>query len=300
MSTTSDNNNTDAGAPAGHAHKALYENTNGFPMAEGKTLHMQTGHGDIANRVITVGSPGRAELIARLLDANPAPVTTHSNRGFLTITGYYKEVQVSIIAIGMGLPMMDFFVRETRAVVEGPMAMIRFGTCGGISSEALPGTIVVADSAALVTRNYDAFYSSSSSQEAYHFYETVPSNQVLTNLLASELKNAINPSLVVEGTDISADSFYSSQNRLDPNFDDKNQDVIKHVQEKYPRATSLEMETFMLYHLAHCCNLKISASAAAIVLANRLSSDIIPEEQLVILETEGGRAALNAIINFQL
>lgn len=27
--------------------------------------------------------------------------------------------------------MMDFFVREVRAIVDGPIAIIRYGTCGG-------------------------------------------------------------------------------------------------------------------------------------------------------------------------
>ena len=39
--------------------------------------------------------------------------------------------------------MMDFFVRESRAVVKGPMAIIRYGTCGGLHPDAFPGTIVV-------------------------------------------------------------------------------------------------------------------------------------------------------------
>ena len=36
---------------------------------------------------------------------------------------------------GMGMPMMDFAVREIRAVVEGPMIMVRYGTCGGLQAE---------------------------------------------------------------------------------------------------------------------------------------------------------------------
>lgn len=49
-----------------------------------------------------------------------------STRGFVTHTGTFRGVPVSIIATGMGYPMMDFVVRETRAVVNGPMAMLRY------------------------------------------------------------------------------------------------------------------------------------------------------------------------------
>jgi uridine phosphorylase len=58
--------------------------------------------------------------------------------------------------------MMDFFVRETRAVVEGPIAIVRFGTCGGLSPDAIPGTVVCAAAgSSFVSRNYDYFDGSS-------------------------------------------------------------------------------------------------------------------------------------------
>lgn len=66
---------------------------------------------------------------------------------------------MSVVAIGMGISMMDFFVRESRAVVEPAtkMAIIRFGTCGGLAESCPAGSIVVADGSALVTRNPDYF-----------------------------------------------------------------------------------------------------------------------------------------------
>jgi hypothetical protein len=106
-------------------HTAIYSNPNGFPFSEGKTLHMEVSHlcatfpalwylthspcrllqqlthGDLANRVITVGSPGRAELIAKHFDADKPVKVFHSNRGFVTHSGYYEGVYCSIVAIGM-------------------------------------------------------------------------------------------------------------------------------------------------------------------------------------------------------
>lgn len=104
---------------------SVYENTNGMPMANGKNLHMEVGFGDIANRIITVGAVSRAEKIATFLDKDAPTKTITSHRGFTTITGEYKGVPVSIVAIGMGPSMMDFFVRESRAVTNGPMAIVR-------------------------------------------------------------------------------------------------------------------------------------------------------------------------------
>jgi uridine phosphorylase len=102
---------------------------------------------------ITVGDPARARTIAKYLDKHGAlrsnrgvrgnmgtmvnPMTgeanppdsglfaLHSERGFLTMTGTYKGVPVSIVSIGMGFPNMDFFVRECRELLEGEMIVIR-------------------------------------------------------------------------------------------------------------------------------------------------------------------------------
>lgn len=71
----------------------------------------QVGHGDIANRVITVGSEHRAEKIAEFLDASPAPKKITSGRGFTTITGYFRGVNVSIVAIGMVSPMLEIIMK---------------------------------------------------------------------------------------------------------------------------------------------------------------------------------------------
>jgi uridine phosphorylase len=98
-----------------------------FPLYDdGRTYHVGTKKGEIANLILTVGDFSRAELIAKLLDPSPEPLKIQSKRGYLTITGCYKGVQVSIVAIGMGVAMMDFFVREARAVVDGPMKIIRY------------------------------------------------------------------------------------------------------------------------------------------------------------------------------
>lgn len=74
---------------------------------------------------ITVGSMSRAEGIAKMLDASPKLFSLYSERGFLTITGCYKSVPVSIVCIGMGAPNADFFIREVRECLCGDMLVIR-------------------------------------------------------------------------------------------------------------------------------------------------------------------------------
>ena len=113
--------------------------------------------------------------------------------------------------------MMDFFVREVRTVVDGPMAIIRFGTCGGLSLEnARQGTIVVASKGSmLVTRNYSYFASSGNAkgrgESPYTFHEKSPANEQMSANLQRELTESCGVDRVRAGLNVTADSFYSSQ-----------------------------------------------------------------------------------------
>lgn len=64
-----------------------------------------------------------------MLDLSEDPTnklfTVASERGFITYTGRFRGVPVSIVSIGMGYPNMDFFVREIRECVQGDLVIIR-------------------------------------------------------------------------------------------------------------------------------------------------------------------------------
>lgn len=249
------------------------------------------------------------------MDSTPTHKVIVSSRGFTTITGYFNGINVSIVSIGMGISMMDFFVRESRAIVEGPMVMVRFGTCGGVSDEAVAGSIVVASKGSgYIYRNSDAFihnYSSSSSNDdddslshaginSYMTSNIAPADAILSESIVSELKSMIKDGKILDGVNVTADSFYSSQGRIDKNFNDNNKDIMNAIVEKYPSALSMEMETFMLLHLAKCSKVRITSSAAAIVVANRKDGTVIDSDKLDMLEGQGGKAILIAITNYNI
>lgn len=237
--------------------------------------------------------------MASYFDATPATNTITSNRGFMTITGYYQGVHVSIVSIGMGPSMMDFFVRETRSVTKGPLAIVRFGTCGGIGTEG-PGSIVVASGGSgFAIRNPDAFGFNGETvpnEIAYRMSKIAPADKSLSTSITKELINVLGADVVSEGVNVTAESFYSSQGRIDPNFDDCNLTIIDDVVRTYPNAKTMEMESFQLLHLANCSKIPIYASACAIVVANRRSAKVIDGPLLRSLELNGGKAILDAII----
>lgn len=216
-----------------------------------------------------------------------------------------------------GLAMMDFFVRETRAVTTGKLVIvrlfflvhhslykqiisnsfIRLGTCGGLSSDAVPGSIVLAShGSALITRNPDAFTASSlKHEEPYRIHQIAAADSILSDFVETQLLEVIDESRLVKGLNITADSFYSSQGRVDKNFRDDNEDIIDKIITMYPDVKSMEMETFQLFHLANSCKEPIAATAAAIVVANRKSNQVIDALTLERLEEDGGLAILKSI-----
>eukprot|EP01117_Protostelium_nocturnum_P011406 TRINITY_DN4137_c0_g1_i1.p1 TRINITY_DN4137_c0_g1~~TRINITY_DN4137_c0_g1_i1.p1 ORF type:complete len:302 (-),score=98.48 TRINITY_DN4137_c0_g1_i1:29-934(-) len=276
-----------------------------FPRdAEGRVHHVQVKAGEVAQRILSVGDHRRAALIASLFDDPSSNVVVNSSRGFATHTGTFGGVRVSVVATGMGFPMMDFVVRECRAVVEGPMAILRFGTCGTPRPEVPIGSIIVSNGSIFVRRNPDAWdekvKASAGLEDRYSISKMVPSNPQITALFKKNLLENSKGTSIFEGIGATADSFYSSQGRTDPHFEDYNEELVDHCMQKEPNLYTLEMETFHLFDLARCSFGVIKASAAAIVLAQRKSNAFLDQATTHRLEREGGRAALLTLTNISL
>ncbi|RIB26489.1 nucleoside phosphorylase domain-containing protein [Gigaspora rosea] len=231
-----------------------------FPKTDdGRVYYIGLKRGEVANRILVVEDPESARKMAELLDRTPKPFIFESNKGFLTITGRYKNVPVSIVSIIMGGVMMDFFIREVRQIITGEIIIIRFGSCGSIGTPTI-GNILVPYGAFSVTRNYDYFIHGVDTNDAmpivdspYYISKVAYADEELNHLLLSELSAAFYPSLIYTCLSACSDSFYSSQGRIDPYFLDDNQDLIPSIFEKYDDAHIVDMQSFMLFHLANTC-----------------------------------------------
>lgn len=282
-------------------------------------MHVGVKKGEVANRILSVGDEARAARLAvGLFDVSDTSLESlkdnlhqkiSSTRGFTTHTGLFQGVPVSIVATGMGMAMMDFMVRETRAVTEGDMAIIRLGTCGGLQDNNPIGTVSVANASRAVLRSYENFNSSASASAdeqphgAYTVTAPVLPSAILQPLLYKHLQGTSCP--VVEGLNLTADGFYASQGRVGSSFDDRNDELMESLCEVYPEATTMEMETFQLLHLGLCATSvpgtpTIHTAAAAIVLANRKTDEFLAASVLQEREAEAGRAVLQALVEMPL
>jgi len=265
-----------------------------FPMdSEGRVYHLLCKSGELANRVLCVGDPQRAILLSTLLDN--ISIKRESNRGFIVYTGLYAGVPVSVVSIGMGLAMMDFLIREGRHIVNGPMCVIRLGTCGTPKDGIPLGAVVVADQSACLQTNYDM-----DDTLPYRISKFVPGDPVICHQLTEALKSNIMGFQVIEGNDLTTDFFYSSQGRSDPNFNDKNEQLLDYITKNYPAVSSIQMETFQLFKLAAICNKPIHAGACAIVLGQRTTNKVIDNDSKHALEKMAGKACLEVLKNFSI
>lgn len=287
--------------------ESVYDDTNGVPRSQGRLTHLGLADGELASKIVVVGANSRAELLAGLLEPvepDGKVFRLSSDRGFITYTGRYAGERVSVVAAGMGLAMMDFFVREARAVVNGPMAIVRFGTCGGLQAAQGAGGIAVASKGAVgVRRNFDAFADGVDRKPGnpYLVSSICPADGPLSEAVLVEMKKDLGDNRVHAGINATADSFYGSQGRRDRNFVDENEDLVDDLA-KDPDMISMEMETFMLFHLAQCSRPRnsVRAAAAAVIVANRATGDVVDADTLRNLEREGGESILRALAGFAL
>ena len=115
--------------------------------------------------------------------------------------------------------------------------------------------LVASEGSVAILRNPDAFHSDATNGQSlapYRITRPVMPNEALTASFMKEALKLMGDEVVTSGMNASADSFFSSQGRVDTSFEDLNENVLKELVDIHPNACSLEMETFYLFHLAAC------------------------------------------------
>ncbi len=98
--------------------------------------------GDVPERVLVVGDPSRAALVAELLDDAEQLA---SNREYVTFGGSHDGEYVGVVSHGVGAAGATVCFEELCR--SGARRLIRAGTAGGLQPNITDGTLVVATAA---------------------------------------------------------------------------------------------------------------------------------------------------------
>jgi len=114
-----------------------------------RLYHLGIKKGDLAQNIFIVGDPARAIRVSKEFDTVDREI---SNREYLTFTGTYKDIPISVIGTGIGtdnveIALVEAFIEhefnfesKTRNTNCEPMTLIRLGTSGGVQSNIAPGS----------------------------------------------------------------------------------------------------------------------------------------------------------------
>ena len=121
-------------------------------VMNGKVLHLGLAKGQLAANVFLVGDPARAGLVANRFDATTSEVR---NREYVTLTGSYRGMPVSVIGTGIGVDNVEIALVEAYSVHAfdfaskehkpglPPLKIIRIGTSAGVQDDVEPGTLAI-------------------------------------------------------------------------------------------------------------------------------------------------------------
>ena len=260
--------------------------------SEGRIQPLNCKKGDIANRIISVGDPNRAAKLKKYFDEGTVK-TIYSNMIYVIYTGEFNKVPISVIATGMGFAMIDLLVVQIRSIVDGPITIIRFGTCGSLSPDVSIGCYAVTDKVYGVTQSYENL------NFPYHISKRpYKMDQKLMSSILSTFHEDLPEYKTVSGSTFSADTFYGSQGRIDDRFNNNNQDLIQKILETDDNVLNFEMEAYVFAFLAqNFPEAQLKVGAVCITLAERKNGLFLTNDEKYEMEEKAAKVLFKVISN---
>lgn len=268
-------------------------NTEVLINPNGTVYHLGITGDQIADNVLLVGDPARADLIASCFTT----IDHHSsNREFVTITGRFKETPVTVLATGIGVDNMEIAVTELHIAAnyhpvqkqftgKRVLNLIRIGTSGTLLPEIAPGSIVLTEYAIGIDGLFNFYKDPQSIRDhealaAFIRHTTWPHQLPVPYIVPCSfaLANKLDVS-DYKGFTITAPGFYAPQGRtlpLAPAFPDLNSRIFS-FEFRGKRVLNFEMEASALYSLGR--SLGHRTLTLCMVLANRKTNTFLEDYQ---------------------
>jgi uridine phosphorylase len=268
--------------------------------SDGSIFHLNLKPGDISDRIVIVGDPGRVEMLSTLLSDIRVK---KENREFRTVTGSFENGEITIISSGIGTDNIDIVLNELDALVNidlntgevkediVSLTIVRIGTSGAIRSELPAGSCLMAETAI----GFDGLL---------HFYEgydwlldTGLSDSLVEHLewpdtlsypyainADKELLELFKMEGFRRGITISAPGFYAPQGRrlrLET-FDNEMNDKLASFEYRGRTISNYEMESSAIYGLSGLLGHRALTICA--IIGNRVTGEFVSDYHPIIKE----------------
>ena len=281
-----------------------------------RLYHLGIKKGDLADNVFIVGDPARAVRVSQKFDTIDREI---SNREYLTFTGTYKGIDVSVIGTGIGTDNVEIALVEAYIAHEfdlksstrnsgcTPMTFIRLGTSGGVQPDIKPGTLAIA-SYALGLDSTGVYYEQAPEDGIIEKIES-SAEKILTGAAAntSRFKGKIIPyaskaspevtkALVNQakkagssfgvGITVSSPGFYGPSSRYIDGLKNTVPDIkgsLSKLNIDGLKVLNMEMESSLLFHL--CSQMGYHAGTICTVISTSKDSDAVVNYDHAIAST---------------
>jgi uridine phosphorylase len=118
---------------------------------DGSAFHIHLRPEELADNVILFGDPGRVDMAAEFLEDKEF---RHASREFVSVTGKYNGVRITLLSTGIGTDNIDIVMTELDALANvdfntrevkpehRTLSILRIGTCGAIQPDIPLGSYI--------------------------------------------------------------------------------------------------------------------------------------------------------------
>lgn len=244
---------------------------------EGRQYHIGLKPGEVTRNILLCGDPKRAHRVASYFDFAREPIT---NREYVTITGTYRGLPVTVMATGMGPDNTEIAVVELSQVVKDPV-FIRIGSSGALKKGIELADLVISSGAVRLENTSTAF--------VLEGYPAVPHYEVLIALLSAAKARKFPHHMGLTAT---AQGFYGAQARNVPGFPPRDLHLVKKLESM--NVLNLEMEASCLFTLASLSGAR--AGAVCAIYASRYKNKFIDTKTKELAEKRCIETGLHALV----
>lgn len=268
--------------------------------SDGSIFHLHLLPGDISDKIIIVGDPGRVDMLASMMSEVRV---RKENREFRTATGTFDNGEVTVISSGIGTDNIDILINELDALVnidlatgickEEPVSLtfIRIGTSGGLRTDVPAGSCVLTETAIGFDgllhfyEGYDWILDTGLSDTLAEYLEWPDTLSYPYAVKAnSELAEIFKNENFIKGITISAPGFYAPQGRrlrLET-FDNEINNKLSEFSFRGKTISNYEMESSAIYALSALLGHK--ALTICLVIGNRVTGEFIQDYKPLMQE----------------